>query len=107
MSAVSVLAERDFKVQRGNNLFVMLSLGFKFRSVQSFTLPQLPLTPSKAPKVFSRHLTECFYSSRSCSSSSRKCCFPFRKGSEHLGSEEALRFNHYASASSVYFCGIL
>lgn len=56
MSAVPVLVERDFKVQRGDNLFVMLSLGFKFISVQSFILPQLPLTPSKAPKVFSRQL---------------------------------------------------
>lgn len=56
MPAVPVLVERDFKVQRGDNLFVMLSLGFKFISVQSFILPQLPLTPSKAPKVFSRQL---------------------------------------------------
>lgn len=56
MSPTPVLAERYFKMQRGDNLFVMLSLGFKFRSVQSFILPQLPLTPSKALKVFPRQL---------------------------------------------------
>lgn len=56
MSPAPVLAERYFKMQRGDNLFVMLSLGFKFRSVQSFILPRLPLTPSKAPKVFPRQL---------------------------------------------------
>lgn len=56
MSPAPVLAERDFKVQRGDNLFVMLSLSFKFRSVQSFILPQLPLTPSKATEVFSRQV---------------------------------------------------
>lgn len=56
MSPAPVPAEGRLKMERGDKLFVVLRFGFKFRSVQSFKLPQLPLTPSKAPEVFSRQL---------------------------------------------------
>lgn len=56
MSPAPVPAEGDLKMERGDKLFVVLSLGFKFRSVQSFKLLQLPLTPSKATEVLSRQL---------------------------------------------------
>lgn len=39
----SSCACRDLKMQRDHNLFFMLSIRFKFRSVQSFVLVQLPL----------------------------------------------------------------
>lgn len=43
MFLAPVLAEGDLKMQRDHNLFFMLSIGFKFRSVKSFVLVLLPL----------------------------------------------------------------